>query len=87
MFKRLLCVGLVGVGLPLVGGCPCCGTASCCVESESNIDWSRFVQTADSETLVPLINPPSLSETVEQKPSDGTVVPSIDDQQGARHDR
>ena len=87
MFKRLLCVGLVGVGLPLVGGCPCCGTASCCVESESNIDRNNFVQTADSETRVPLIIPPSSSETIETTPTDDAVVPSTEGQQEARNDR
>lgn len=44
MFRKLLSVGLIGIGLPLVGGCPCCGTASCCTEATQSVDVSRLLE-------------------------------------------
>lgn len=38
MFRRLLSMGLIGIALPFVGGCPCCGQASCCTDSAQTAD-------------------------------------------------
>lgn len=42
MFRKLLSVGLIGIGLPFVGGCPCCETASCCTDSAQPADDVRL---------------------------------------------
>lgn len=67
MFKRLLSVGLLAVVLPLVGGCPCCGTASCCTESAKTV-----------ESDPPFIGPIMARELSDQSPTGSmrdTVAP------------
>lgn len=68
MFRKLLSVGLIGIALPFVGGCPCCGQASCCTEPAKTVE-------SDS----PFIGPKMVRELSDQSPTGSIRDPSHPD--------